>query len=109
MTPDDFVGERPKGEIDFRVYASPDDYYNGSFDDREKFLPAKLEFANSAVSLVGYIDKRSPDYTRFLDLVDRQKQVPLILSLEWPPSGSAGNPPQVRIKRVVAERWLLLD
>lgn len=109
MSPEQYVEQRPAGKLDFRVYVSRDDYYNGGFEDSDKYLAAKLEFANSSVNLVGYIDKRSRDFSRFLSLVDLKNQVPLILALEWPAGDPGGDPPQVRIQGLTAERWLLLD
>jgi hypothetical protein len=109
MSPERYVKQRPAGKLDFRVYVSRDDYYNGDFDDSRKYLAAKLEFADSPVNLVGYIDKRSRDFSRFLNLVDLKKQVPLILTLEWPAGDPGGDPPQVRIQGLAAESWLLLD
>ena len=111
MVPEDYVRERPEGEKQFRVYVSPDEYYNGPFSDPEKYLSAKLEFANSGVTIFGYIEKISPDHSRFLKLVDRGEQVPLILSLEWPQGSEEDSRrlPQIHIRSLVAERWVLLD
>ncbi|MGI9242538.1 MAG: hypothetical protein ACR2RV_17200, partial [Verrucomicrobiales bacterium] len=111
LPPDAYVRERPAGKMNFRVYVSPDDYYAGKFDERGKLLSAKLEFANSSVNLVGYIERQSPDFSRFLKLVDQRKQVPMILSLEWPTDDGVGvsNPPQVKICELVAERWVIID
>jgi hypothetical protein len=111
ISPDEYVEKRPSGKMEFRVYVSPDDYYNGPFADSEKYLSAKLEFANSSVVLFGYLEKKSPDYTKFLKLVDQAKRVALILSLEWPEPAAdkSSRLSQVHIRELVAERWLFLD
>jgi len=110
VSPDAYVRERPRGRLEFRVYVSPDDYYAGLFHDRGNFLAARLEFAESKVYLIGYIERKSADFSRFLKLVDQRKQVPLILSLEWPTDDGVGmsTPPQVKIEGLVAERWVIV-
>jgi hypothetical protein len=111
MRPEDYLEERPAGKLDFRVYVSLDSYYNGPFADTEKYSSMKLEFANSGVVIFGYMEKTSPDYTKFFKLVDEGAQVPLILSLEWPEGSEAnqGRLPQVRIHGLVSARWLVVD
>ena len=111
MRPDDYLRKKPEGELDFRVFVSPDDYYNGVFSDQDKYLVAKLEFANSGAILFGYIERNSPGFSEFLELVDGGAAVPMILTLEWPGGarGADAQLPQVHIRRMVAGRWLILD
>ena len=117
IEPVQYLRDRPPGVLDFRVYVSAvRDYYNlGSFaNQEEKYLVAKLEFANSRKVVFGYIEKTSPDFTTFLDLVNsaRGKPAQLVLGLEWPATedqGAEDQHPQVHIRKLVARQWLIVD
>ena len=113
MPPREYLRERPAGDLDFRVKASPDDYYNGRFADQGKWLVVKLRFLQSSEVIFGYIERTSPDYHdlfRLVDQGDKDAPVPLILTLEWPGGELAeGQLPQVQIKKLVSGHWLILE
>ncbi len=110
MSPDAYVRERPRGRSEFRVYVSPDDYYAGRSMTAEIF--SQLSSSSPTVRCTSSATSSGSlaDFSRFLKLVDQRKQVPLILSLDWPTDDGVGmsNPPQVKIESLVAERWVIL-
>jgi len=107
MSPEDYVADRPTEAMEFRVFVTPDDYFNGAFSDKDKYLVAKIGFPNSNQVVFGYIDTTTPEISRFRELVDGKRDVKLFLKLQWPEETAENALPQVHIRELVMDRWLL--
>jgi|GEM_PF-1167424 len=106
MAPEEFMEKRPAEALEFRVYASSDNYFSYEFSDEEKWLCFKLTFRESEEYLFGYLPVSEREYMeKLLGSPDLRlaEAKHLILRLRFPEGGKG--PRSVLIDEVVAERW----
>jgi hypothetical protein len=98
--------QRPTEPIVLRVMAKLDDYYNFEFDDPEVFVCTKLASPDGGYSLFGYA-RRDSEVGQWLEreLVGQGVRG-LALEVAYP--ANAQSDQCLEIRRVLADRWLLL-
>ena len=103
----DFIENRPEVSVDFRVYATPSDYFLGGYDESE-FACLKLECRNQSEALYGYVDRTSSFAAEILGATYGQVRKPLQVSLEFPDSGEVDGYAQnaVAIRGLVSMNWI---
>jgi hypothetical protein len=100
----DFMKTRPTDAKLFRVMLGPVDYYNFNFTDDIKWRSYRLVSPDGEHSLYGYVEAGSALDARLRPSPDL-KQVPLTLSLKYPPDSSS--PDQVLVEKWHADGWVL--
>lgn len=100
----DFVKTRPTEAKLFRVMLGPVDYYNFNFTDDLKWRSYRLVSPDGEHSLYAYVERDSVLDARLLPPPDT-KQIPLTLSLKFPPDSDSPN--QVLVEKWHADGWVL--
>jgi hypothetical protein len=100
----DFIKSRPTEAKIFRVMLGPVDYYNFNFTDDRKWRSYRLVSPDGEHSLYGYVELDSVLDARLRPPPDN-KQIPLTLSLKYPPDSDSPN--QVLVEKWHADGWVL--
>ncbi len=100
----EFIRARPTDAKLFRVILGPVDYYNFNFTDDRKWRSYRLVSPDGEHSLYAYVEHGSALDERIRPSPD-QKQIPLTLSLRYPPDASSPN--QVLVEKWHADGWVL--
>ena len=100
----DFIKSRPTEAKLFRVMLGPVDYYNFNFTDDRKWRSYRLISPDGEHSLYAYVELDSELDAQLRPSPDK-KQIPLTLSLRYPPD--SGSPNQVLVEKWHADGWVL--
>jgi hypothetical protein len=100
----DFIQTRPSDAKLFRVMLAPVDYYNFNFTDDRKWRSYRLISPDGEHALYGYVELNSVLDGRLRPSPDK-KQIPLTLSLRYPPDSDSPN--QVLVEKWHADGWVL--
>jgi hypothetical protein len=100
----DFIRTRPTEAKLFRVMLGPVDYYNFNFTDDRKWRSYRLVSPDGEHSLYAYVELDSVLDARLRPSPDN-KQIPLTLSLRYPPDSDSPN--QVLVEKWHADGWVL--
>jgi len=100
----EFIQTRPTGAKLFRGMLGPVDYYNFDFTDDRKWRSYRLISPDGEHSLYAYVELGSVLDERLRPSPD-QKQIPLTLSLRYPPDATSPN--QVLVEKWHADGWVL--
>lgn len=106
MSPEDFLKGKPNAPVDFRVYATSEEFYAYQFGDEREYRCFRLTFRDSDAFLYGYVKRGTSVAQKFRDLFgDGRSKVlkPLILSLRFPEGGKGER--SVIIEDVVSSLW----
>lgn len=101
-----FIAEKPTDPMDFRVYASKDNFFGYEFQDEEKYQPLMLTFRDTDEFLFAYMEKGTVEergLTAYLDENDSVGQ-PVLLRLRFLPGTRSRR--SVLVEKVVAPRWV---
>lgn len=100
----DFIKSRPTEAKLFRVMLGPVDYYNFNFSDDRKWRSYRLISPDGEHSLFAYVELDSVLDARLRPSPDK-KQIPLTLSIKYPPDSDSPN--QVLVEKWHADGWVL--
>ncbi len=101
---EEFLTEKPKTPVLFRVVLSDVDYYNMAFRDESKWRSYRLESPDGSDFVYGYAERDSVTDARLRPSPD-VKRVTCTLRLRFPDEGESRN--QVIVDRVLADGWVL--
>ncbi|MEZ5304822.1 MAG: hypothetical protein R3F11_29865 [Verrucomicrobiales bacterium] len=107
MAWDDFVTRQSLAPAEFRVLATPDNYYNYAFQDPSKFICLRLDHMDSTESLYGYVDRSSPEASEIVRAFQQKPIRQLTVALQFPSDSRGGK--QVLITGVIAAGWVKPD
>ena len=104
----EFKAKRPTEPVLFRMLASAESFYGGSFGDAKGLVCVKLQDPRSpnGSAFYGYVE-RSSTLGRSIDFLMRKalgEQVPIIAMLKYPENSQSDD--QVWIHELVSEGWV---
>ena len=106
----DYLEKKPVEAMDFRVYASLDNFYGFEFADEDRYRCLKLTFRDDEEFLFGYLPRGSveePGLAAYLEQGDKNQGQPVLLRLRFLPDTDSRR--SVLIEKVVSPRWVLVE
>lgn len=105
----EFRKQRPTKPVKLRAYLTPGKYYNYEFENRQRFAAVQLENAEGDQILHAYCYRDSEDYLKIAAMLQRNEgqPSPVTVLLAFPSKAKSDN--CVRLEKLVAESWLVLE
>ena len=101
---DDLFDTKPSAPVEVRVKCKRANYYNGLFNDDEKWFAVRLSHPGFDRSMYGYIDTTQPRFYRLVAELIRGAEIRLTLNISYPPNSKFNN--QVSIVDYVQPGWV---
>ncbi|MGB2090373.1 MAG: hypothetical protein ACPH2J_00570 [Akkermansiaceae bacterium] len=101
---DDLFDTKPSEPVEVRVKCKRVSYYNGVFNDDEKWFSVRLSHPDFDRSIYGYIDTTQPRFYGLVSELIRGTEIPLTLKISYPPNTEFNN--QVSIVDYVQSGWV---
>lgn len=95
---------KPSEPVEVRVKCKRVNYYNGLFNDDEKWFAVRLSHPGFDRSIYGYIDTTQPRFYRLVTELIRGNEIRLTLKINYPPNSEFNN--QVSIVEYVQPGWV---
>ncbi|MEM7385049.1 MAG: hypothetical protein AAF514_08905, partial [Verrucomicrobiota bacterium] len=99
------IKEQPTTPQQIRVYASRSEFFNGRFDNEDKYLCLRLDDITRKHSLYGYLSKSHSDYLGIRGPLQNSSDLELILKVRYPQNPESNH--QVEILEIVNQSWLM--
>ena len=106
----DYLDQKPVEALDFRVYASLDNFYGYEFADEDRYRCLKITFRDDEEFLFGYILRGSAEergLTAYLEKGGTKQGQPVLLRLRFLPNTKSRR--SVLVEKVVSPYWVLVE
>lgn len=105
----DYLEQRPEEPMDFRVFASFDEFHAFEFADVERWRSLYLTARDSDEYLFAYVERESDADRKIMEFIgaDQKRPVPLLLRLRFLPGARSTR--SVQVDEVLAPRWAYLE
>lgn len=100
------ISSKPKETLTLRVRAAAGDYYNFQFSDKRAYLCVELREPHGDATLYGYIDRETTNSRALMQLLDKGKEAPIMVSIRFPQTGESQA--QAHLVEFLQPGWLVL-
>ncbi|MFT4548904.1 MAG: hypothetical protein ACI8XO_003575 [Verrucomicrobiales bacterium] len=107
MPYEEFIAQRPKTPVEFRVKLKPSDYYNYQFSDKNVYRAVELSYpGHNEFKLIGYLELTQAWAKPLSNMLDSGMAPSLIVTLRYPDILPAGEDQyQVQIMSIASDSW----